>query len=283
VAALLLALALGAADPCVAADAAGRRFVTCFDPGNRVEAAAGWSAAAGDVGAARALGLSAALRWRGDRFGRDGAPEWLRDMAVLEVAARLAGGEAVDARATPWRLVLVRRLAEPFLLLPTARPTRIPFPLDVGMALQAGAVRWSAARRDQLEVEVVRSTLLLDVARHLPWLRRAALGPEVAWTLRLLRGSAPQHRVAPLAVGALDLLAESPDGLWVLALRARAGLVIRVPGGGSGLAEGALRLERVVLSVNDLPLALVVEAGGERGPDARRAEALLGLRLGLPR
>ena len=144
-AALLSALAV-AGDPCLVADEAGRPVVACFDPGNRLELAAGARTADQGPGEGGALELSAAWRWRGDTRDQSGAVSWRRDQLVLDAAAALRGGRVTGARALAWRGAFVRRLAEPFILLPGPRPVRLPFPFDVGMLVEAGGVRWERAR-----------------------------------------------------------------------------------------------------------------------------------------
>ncbi|MBK9518420.1 MAG: hypothetical protein IPO09_13930 [Anaeromyxobacter sp.] len=284
-AALLSALAV-AGDPCLVADEAGRPVVACFDPGNRLELAAGARTADQGPGEGGALELSAAWRWRGDTRDQSGAVSWRRDQLVLDAAAALRGGRVTGARALAWRGAFVRRLAEPFILLPGPRPVRLPFPFDVGMLVEAGGVRWERAREREAEVRLLRSTLLLDLARHLPGVRRAGFGPELAYDLWLSRDAAPVHLLVPFTGGALDLAAESADGLWVATLAARAGAALRVPGGFAGYASAALGLERVVLAVNDRPIALALWLGGERGATGRgpaRVEAALLLRVAQPR
>ena len=284
-AALLVALA-AAGDPCLATDAAGQPFRTCFDPGNRVEAGVGLragAAGAGKGGGEAALDLSAAWRWRSDTHGTSGAVEWLRDQAALEGGTRLAGGDALAAEVLGWRGVYVRRLAEPFVLLPGPRPIRLPFPFDVGVAVEVAGLRWERARERTLDLDLLRSTLLLDLARHLPGLRRAAIGPELAYGLALTRGRAPVHALVPFTGGRASLVAASADGLWSGELSARAGGRLRVPGAFGGYAEGRARLERVVLAVDDQPISLALDAGAGRGDGASRLEAALLLRLGLDR
>src|SRR5512138_1205349 len=88
--ALALALALGAADPCVGTDELGRSFRTCFDAGRGLELAVGGTI--GD-GAAEGGGLATGLvlRWRSDTRTPSGRMEWLRDMAFVEARARFQG------------------------------------------------------------------------------------------------------------------------------------------------------------------------------------------------
>lgn len=281
-AALLCALA-AAGDPCLVTDEAGRTFRACFDPGNRLEAAAGVRAAGGG---GSELSLSAAWRWRSDTTGQGGAAAWRRDQAVLETEGLLRRGVLEEARVVGWRGTFVRRVSEPFILLPGPRPLRLPFPFDVGMALEAAGARWARAREREAALTVVRSTLLLDLSRHLGSVRRAALGPELAYDLWLSRDEAPTHVLSPFTGATLDLALESADGRWQGTLTARAGSALRVPGGFEGYAAGALAIERVVAAVNDRPLALGVALRAEHGatgPGPARAEALLVLRVAAPR
>lgn len=278
-AALLTALA-AAGDPCLATDEAGRSFVTCFDPGNRLEAAAG--AAAGDAGPAEggALSLTAAYRWRGDTRTPTGASAWRRDQQVLAARALLQGGAVQEGSAQAWRGTFVRRLAEPFILLPGPSPLRLPFPFDLGFSAEAAGVRWERAREREAEVRVLRSTLLLDLSRHLPGVRRAAFGPDLAYDLWLSRDAATVQALIPFTGGAVEVRFETADGRWVAALLARAGAALRVPGGFAGYASAALSLERVVLALNDRPVSLVLTLGGEHGATGRGPDRLdVGLAL----
>jgi hypothetical protein len=295
--ALLCALA-AAGDPCLVTDEAGRSFRACFDPGNRIEVAVGARTASGGGAEGGALDLSAAWRWRSDLVGEGGRSdpvggggkvEWLRDQAVADVGAALRHGAFQEARAVAWRGVFVRRLAEPFILLPGSRPMRLPFPFDVGVSVEAGGVRWARARQREADLTVIRAALLLDLARYLGPVRRAAFGPELSYDLWLSRDATPVQVVVPFTAGALEVAAESDDGRWLGALSARGGVAFRAPrgsGGSAGFAAATLRGERVVVAVNDLPVALGLEvrAGqGASGSGPARLEAALVLRVAAPR
>ena len=283
VAPLLLAVLAAAGDPCVVTDDEGRSFSVCFDPGNRVEASAAWRGASGGPSAGGALDLAASFRWRSDTAGPGGAVEWLRDQAFLEGGALVSGGRVIGAELVAWRGVFVRHLAEPFILVPGPRPVRFRFPFDVGVAVESGGVRWDRTRARLLDVEVVRSTLLLDVVRLGLPLRRAAFGPELSYGLGVERALRPVHRLVPFTGGAIDLRAETADGLWAASLGARAGAALRVPGGWQGFAEGTLLVERVLLAVNDEPVAVFLSLARRDDPDGGRLEAVAGLRLALGR
>jgi hypothetical protein len=81
----------------------------------------------------------------------------------------------------------------------------------------------------------------------------------------------------------LDGRAESADGLLAASVLARAGAVLRVPGGVRGRWEGKLLLERVVVAVNDQPVALFVSIAGRGGSGTAEGAATLGIRLGVQR
>ncbi len=129
--------------------------------------------------------------------------------------------------------------------------------------------------------EFPRAALLLDMGRGA--LRRASFGPEVAYEVSLSRGESPVQWVAPFSGGILDVRAESQDGLWAASLLARAAAFLRVPGGSRGRWSAALSLERVLVAVNDVPVALFAEAGGRGGSGEAALEASVGLRLDFQR
>lgn len=282
---LALALALGAADPCVGAEADGRTFRTCFAQGRGLEASLGGGWGEGPAaGAGFAAGL--ALRWRKDTFTRAGRREWLLDMAFVEARGRFAGSlaEGRAAEATLWSGLFLRRLAEPFLLVPAPRPIRLPFPFDVGMAVDAGVARWDsghATGAEALGVEPLRGALLLDVARHLGGpVRRAAFGPEASWAVRFEDGVAPVQAVAPFSAGRVEFRAESSDGLAAIALSGRAGWRLRFPGEDALFYDARLAAERVLVAVNDVPLALYAEGSARGGDVPEELAAGVGVRVG---
>jgi hypothetical protein len=281
---LLLALAAQAGDPCVATDARGRSFRTCFDPGNRIELTVGGALGEREPHAGGALDLGAAVRWRRDRRTGAGTLEWLADQTLGEARALFTSGdaEARAARALVWRGAFVRHRRSPFVLVPGPRPLRLPFPFDVGLLVEVGGASWDADRPRDVRLAPIRSALLLDVARH-GTLRRLAFGPEVSWGVRIFEDRDAVHEIVPFSAGVLDLRAESRDGLDVLALTVRGGSSLAVPGGAEGFLEGTAALERIVFAVNDRPVAVYVEGSIRRGASGRGAVGGVGLRASLRR
>jgi hypothetical protein len=297
-AAALLALALAAqaaplaaasargGRPCLATDARGRTFRTCFDPGSGLELSLGGAGGEEEPVRGGATDLRLAVRWRRDTRARTGELEWLRDLAFGEARALFTGGELEprEARALAFRGVFVRHRASPFLLVPVPgpRPLRLPFPFDVGLLVEVGGAAWDGARPRDVDLSPVRAALLLDLGGE-GALRRLAFGPEVAWTVRVPEAGDTVHGVVPFTAGVLDARLESADGLAALSLAVRGGSSLAVPGGTRTFLDARLAIERVVLAVNDRPVALYADAAFRGGASGRGAEVGLGLRLGLGR
>ncbi len=281
---LALALAAQAGDPCVATDARGREFAVCFDPGNRLELSLGGAGGDREPFAGGALDLAAAVRWRRDVRTRAGALEWLADQTLGEARALFTAGDTEPraAEALAWRGTFVRHRSSPFVLVPGPRPMRLPFPFDVGLRVEVGGASWDADRPRDLRLAPIRSALLLDMAGH-GLFRRLALGPEVSWGVRIRKGAETIHEIVPFTAGVLDVRAESRDGLAAAALTFRGGSSLDVPGGAEGFLEGSVTLERVVVAVNDRPIALYASAALRRGAAGRDVEGSVGVRAGLGR
>jgi hypothetical protein len=283
----LLALALAAesaGEPCVAQDARGRSFAVCFDPGNRLELSAAGTGGREEPSRGGALDLGAALRWRRDLRAPAGTLEWMLDQTFVEGRVLFSGG-AGDPRAasgTLWRGTFLRHREEPFIFVPGPRPRRLPFPFDVGLLVEVGGADWEDAHPRDLRLLPLRSALLLDVAGH-GLLRRLSFGPEVAWGIEVLEHRAAIHEIVPFTAGVVDVRAEAPSGLTALSLTVHGGSLVAVPGGARGFVEGRLDLERVVVAVNDRPVALFVAATGRGGARGRAAEVSAGVRVTLPR
>jgi hypothetical protein len=280
---LALALAAQAGDPCVATDARGRRYALCFDPGNRVELTLGGAGGDREPFAGGALEAGAAVRWRRDVRTRSGALDWLVDQTLGEARALLAGGEGEPraAEALLWRGTFVRHRQSPYVLVPGPRPLRLPFPFDVGLRVEVGGAAWDADRPEDVRLAPIRSALLLDLGGGA--LRRVAFGPEISWGVRIREGASTVHEIVPFTAGVLDLRAESRDGLHLAALAFRGGSVVAVPGGTEGFVEGRLTVERVVVAVNDRPVALYLSAAARGGAAGRGFDAGVGVRASLRR
>jgi hypothetical protein len=274
----------GGGDACLAQDGRGRTFAVCFDPGNRLELSAAGTGGRDEPARGGALEVGTALRWRRDLRAPEGTLEWMLDQAFVDGRVLFSGGSG-DPRAasgTLWRGTFLRHRQEPFLFVPGPRPRRVPFPFDVGLLVDFGGVDWDARHPRDLRLLPLRAALLLDVAGH-GTLRRLSFGPEVAWGVEVYEHRATVHELAPFTAGVLDLRVEAPGGLTALSLTVHGGSLVAVPGGARGFVEARLDLERVVVAVNDRPVALFVAAGGRGGARGRAAEVSAGVRVAVPR
>jgi hypothetical protein len=290
-AAALLALALGAVapalpsggDPCTVTDARGRTFRTCFDRGNALEVSAGGAWGTHEPTRGGATDLRLGFRWRGDLRTPAGDLEWLRDMSFLDARLLLTAGGSNPRAGTAlvWRGLFVHHRASPFLLVPGPN-LRLPFPFDVGLLVEAGAVAWDASRPGEVLLAPLRAAFLLDLGGH-GVLRRLAFGPEVAWTARVSEDEKAAHGLAPFTSGVIDGRAESADGLSAARLTVRGGSSLLVSGGSEGFLEARVAVERVVVAVNDVPVALYAEGAFLGGASGRGGELNAGLRAGFGR
>ena len=281
---LALALAAQAGDPCLATDARGRAFAVCFDPGNRVELSVGGAAGGREPARGGATEVATAVRWRRDLRAPTGTLEWMLDQTFVDARALFAGGssEPVAAHALAWRGTFLRHRQEPFVFIPGPRPRRLPFPFDIGLRVDAGGADWEAARPRDVRLAPLRSALLLDIPGR-GVLRRLSFGPEVAWGVRIVEHGTTVHEIVPFTAGVVDARAESANGLSAASLTLRAGSLVAVPGGAEGFVEGVLDLERVVVAVNDRPVALYAALRARGGASGRATEVSAGVRLVLGR
>lgn len=259
--ALLSALA---ASPCEERDDQGREFPVCFDPWQGLEVGgAGLLSPAGTGGVEVAPEFSASIRFRGRRDSRSKAGStWL-------VAQRFAAFDLAPVQRqaaftlTAWEGLFRRHQDEGALTIPTNPPFLVPFPFDVSLA--GRVVRWErrVAEGRDWALEAGRMSLLLDVLRSPSGRFHLALGPTAAWRVRSVAGEI-RHDVTPLTAGHLVVNLESDDGLWALRGQALVGTTIDPlsPAAPVLRGQGELALERVLLAINDQPVAIVVGGRG---------------------
>lgn len=264
-----------------AAPAEDLPFRTRFDPGERIEVSAGTAYGTRPLAGA----LSGALRLRSNRRGHsDPWQLWRRDHTILEAALSLPNLDFAVPRleATAYQGAFVRRNEEGAVVIPAATPVRVPFPFDVGIALELARFAYDQADPDRGTLGVVRAAPLLDAARHVPGAYRCAFGPELSYALDLARRGAPRHRIVPFSGGVADLRFESDDGLWVGSLRGRVGWELEVGGPGRIAWGAALDLERTLVAVDDRPVAPYLRLEASSGGAPANLVGQVGLRLAAP-
>jgi hypothetical protein len=296
---LLLALGGPARAGDLAVDERGRSLRVAFDPASVVRL--GVLGGAEHEGAfAGALELELGVGYRtvessGGTSG-EGAEQvawtfehrfgWTR-LQPLRTAA--AGAPALDA--TAYAGAFMRHSAEPSLTLPSSPPRRVFFPFDVGVECELGRLQLRPldGERERLEVEVARAGVVLD-----PW--RAGrpgndlrLGLGVRYDVELagrpgLSDPEARHRLAPFTAAWARFRWQDEPGLTALEVLVDAFPHWSPGRGWDAGAEAHARVERVLVALDDQPLALVAETSWAHRPDGpagREASEDVRLLLGL--
>lgn len=285
------------------ADARGRRFRVRFDAGSRVLLGAGlaFGGAAEDAGRSRQR-LQLGLSYRSALLFADGDEQvtWQLDHALLAGTIEPAnpGHASLPATdATLYRAVYLRHASSSTITLPSNPPRQLYFPLDLGVQAVLGRVQWPGEPRPDeagsprvVRLELAQASVLLD-----PWRSgrpgcSLELGVGSRYGLDLLYPatgpwSSPQrvHRLAPFTATSLRLRLQDAAGLTVADLRGELVPHWASRGGWQTAAEAQARLERVLVALNDEPLAAFAELRWSRwpGPSPQQGElqALAGLAL----
>ncbi len=271
-----LASARAEPGPCLRRDSDGRPFVTCFDPGNRLAFTADTD------------GFGGELRLRHTVHSEDGDIDWRLEHGGLQVVA-----DGDRARATLYAGRYLRHARDGHVVLPLWPTRKLWVPFDIGAEAEVGEVD-VAYDADSLRLGAVRAALLFELTRASHHRRRVAIGAVARWELDLDRGerAVRAHTVAPMSLALLDLYLESQDGLTAAGLRAEGGAAwtnadaaTGQPGWRTSL-RAELRVERVLLAVNDQPISVYAlgryqspPPGAAAEPWVRDLSGVLGLRL----
>ena len=256
----------------------GGRFATCFDPGNRA------SFTAGSDGFGGALALRHVIH-----FDDEPDLEWKMEHVAAE--ATHAAWEDRFAGVV-YRGRYLRHSRDGHIVLPLGRPRKVFLPFDIGALAEVGALRWrtagaagdpaaSSATLASVTLGVVKTAPLFDLARSRNFRRRIAIGPVARWDLELERHplAIARHVVAPFSAGIANLHLESQTGRLVGDLRVEAGTAWTSDAGWRPEASAEATVERVVLAINDRPIALVLGARYDSATD--EAVARVGARVVL--
>jgi hypothetical protein len=253
------------ADPCTGISSAGGRFATCFDPGNRLSLTAGSEGFGGEL----------ALR---QEVHFDDAPEleWRLEHQLFEVnhAAR-------EARftGTLYRGIYTRHARDGHIVIPLGTPKKVFLPFDIGGFAEVGSLSW---RPDELpRLGIVKIAGLVDFSRATSFRRRLAIGPAARWSVDIEHAPRElgEHHVAPFSTAIALLRLESLDGRLIGDLHAEAGLVWHSTRGWEPEARAEASLERIMLAINDRPIAVTLGVGYET--EAAEAIARIGARIVL--
>jgi len=275
---LLVAAAPAATEgECFRMDSRGERFPICFDPGEGLLLGTGVQAREGQG----AQSLRAGVLIRTGRTSRSKGTPWFNSHRLLGVEA-WGGGARRGLTVTAYDGTLRRHLEEGFILVPTARPLRIPFPFDVTLAPRLGHLERRVREGPGWTLETGRVGLLVDPVRSETARVWLGVGPAASHTLRRSRDGA-EHTVSPFTTVLLDTGLESADGLWALRMFGLAGWSLGFEGGTYFRARVEAGAERVLFAVADQPVVFQL-SGAYVHRDAglsRRSELTAGAGLAV--
>ncbi|MBJ6764755.1 hypothetical protein JGU66_28655 [Myxococcaceae bacterium JPH2] len=246
---LLLTATLGAEPPCTGRTASGEVFATCFEPDFGPVVGTGLRLGQGPASLEVLAGL---LLSTGRESHSKGTPWYNRHRLLLTETWK---GERTGYTFTAYDGLLRRHLEDGFILVPTARPVRIPFPFDVAVALKGAHLERRAWEGPGWVLETAQVGLLVDPLRANSPRRWLAVGPAASHVLRHTPNGT-EHEVSPFTSLRLDLGWQSEDGGWTVHASGLAGWSYDFEQGAHFRARAEGSLERVVLALNDQPVAL---------------------------
>ena len=254
------------AEPCTGTTASGGRFAACFDNGNRL------SVTAGSDGFGGALAVRHVITF-------DDEPDLVWKMEHTMLEATHAGFEN-RFRGVLYRGRFLRHARDGHIVIPIGSPKKVFLPFDVGGFAEVGAIRWqpdSAIAR----LGVVKVAALFDLARTRTFHRRIAIGPVARWDVDVDGDNRElaEHIVSPFTSGMLELKSETSNGRTVGTIAIEAGTAWRNRIGWQPELRAEASLERIVIAVNDRPIALTLGVGYDSETD--RTTARIGARVVL--
>jgi hypothetical protein len=260
------------ADECTGVTDVGDRFATCFDLGNRLSVTTAYG---GDSG----FGAGIALRHE-ITFDDDPDLEWKMEHQILDSTYTLSLGAPDSFTGTFYAGRYLRHARDGHLLLPlgSGPPKKLFLPFDIGAIFEIGRLDWRHMD-PTFTIGVVRVAPLIDLARSKDYKRIFAIGPAMHWDMQVDRtfNGITQQTIAPFTEGLATIRLESNDGLYVAELRAEAGTAWRSDRGWHPEARASAEIERIMIAINDRPIALTAAVQYDSVRD--EAIARVGLRF----
>jgi hypothetical protein len=263
-------------DECSGVDEAGRQFPTCFDPGNALLLGTGLRMRDGRMEPT----LQAGILLRTERTSRSKGMLWFNTHRIL-VTEGMPSLARRGITATLYEGTFRRHLEEGFILIPTGKPIRIPFPFDITLAARAGHLERRVWEGPGLTVETGRAALLLDPIRSVTGRLWLGLGPAAVHSLRRMPDGEMEQELSPFTTGLLDMGYEQEKGWWTVRGTALAGWITSFEGARRFRVRADASFERLMIALNDQPLWLQLYGTytyKDAGMD-RRTEWTAGARL----
>ncbi len=239
------------AEPCTGITGGGGRFATCFDLGNRLSVTAGSDGVGGAIALRHVIGF-------------DDEPDLVWKLEHV-IADATHGSWQERFSGALYRGRFLRHTRHGHIVLPLGTPKKVFLPFDIGGLVEAGTVRWAGNgdAAQTLRIGVVKTAALFDFARTRSFQRRFAIGPVARWDVDVDRGTGSlgavdEHAVSLFSTLMADLHLASRSGVLAANVRIEAGTVWHSDTGWVPEAVAEATVERIVLAVNDRPIALVL-------------------------
>jgi hypothetical protein len=234
-----------AAETCTGLSSEGHRFAQCFDLGNRFSLTADTSSFGGSIALRHII-----------HFADEPDLVWKMEHTLAEASH---ADTSASFTGLLYRGVYIRHSRDGHIVLPLGNPPKKVFlPFDIGALVEVGGLSW---RPDMTaDVEVIKTAALVDFARARDHRARVAIGPVASWDIELDRAplAVADHAIAPFTSGLLDIHLESADGLEDASVRVQSGLVWHGTRGWLMQTKAEASVERVLLAVNDRPIAVTL-------------------------
>lgn len=266
IAAAFLAFASAAqADSCTGLTKKGGRFPVCFDLGNRLSVTAGSDGFGGAIAFRQII-----------HFDDDADLVWKLEHQVGETA-HAGGGPGLTALL--YRGRYMRHTRDGHIVIPIGEPKKVFLPFDIGGLVESGRV---TRRLDgTYELGIVKTAALVDLWRSRDFRRRLAIGPLARWDVAVSARPVVlgHHAISPFSAGIANFHMESDNGLTVADISVEAGTAWTTDAGWRPDARAEASFERVIIAVNDRPIALMFNAKYATATD--EAIASIGARVVL--
>ena len=281
----------------------GHAFRVRFDPESRIRLGFGDALGLGganDGAVSQAPELTAGIAYRQIASKGEG-----KERIVWQIDHRFASGWVHPLRraarpllafdAAVYAVTALRHDEAPSIVLPSSPPVNLAFPFDVGFEAQLGqasiperlpVTTAGGARVPLVRVGVMHAAMILDPWRSGVVGRSFEIGIGARYDIDTYGAPSLQapkvlHRVAPMTATSLRLRTQSEDGLWLLDCRGEVVPHWTSEGVWRVAASAGARVERIVLALNDAPIAAVFEGGYRLTPSTRDVEPTHDLRVSL--
>jgi hypothetical protein len=233
------------AESCTGITGSGGRFATCFDLGNRLSVTAGSDGFGGSLVLRHLVTFDDEpdLAWKLEHQMLDATHATFED--------RFSG--------VVYRGRYLRHARDGHIVIPLGTPKKVFLPFDVGGFVEAGRLEW-APDSTEVRIGVVKTAALFDLARSRDFRRRFAFGPVGKWDVDADRDvmKLTQHRVSPFTSVIANVRLETANGRTLANFEVEGGEVWHSKEGWTPDLRAEASLERILLAINDHPIAVTV-------------------------